>query len=685
MKRIAIGGGLILLALLGASCTGTGPADDLTPVTVMLDWVPNTNHSGLFVAEAEGYFEEAGLKVDIIQPGEVLAEQAVAGGAADYGISFQEQLTLARADEVPIVSIAAILQHNTSGFASLRPREVVSPSGWEGLQYGSFGSPFEEPTLRVLMECDEGDFSKLDIIDIGYADPLALLSEKKIDLAWIFTGWQGIQAILEGISLDVIMMDEWFDCVPDYYTPIIIASETTLSERPELTSAFLGAVSRGYDYAIKNPVEAADILLEAVPELDENLVRASQAWLSSRYQADAARWGEQSVDTWSAYADWMVQHGIIATPIDAEAAFTNDFLPPIDEVVGPYPPFIAIIEPRNEGVVPVAEPFIVFGSGAGLFENNIVVRAYDVNEKLLAEEVTILDTEEEGGPGTWQVEFTVQAEPGTTGRIIALSSSPEEGEPAVSADVPVTFGVSDEATPTESPPATATEPPVPTATAPEEQDGLEDHLWKLTRLDGSAPIENTMITAQFQNGQLTGSSGCNPYTGSYEKSGGSLSIGSIAVTELHCDQPNGVMEQERGYLTVLPSATSYRIENGALQLIDAAGRTLEYAAAVTGAIVLSDQDPLQEGSTVEIKLQDVSIADAAATTIGETIIHNPGQPPIPFSVTYNADIIDPRLSYGVQVRITNSEGKLMYINTTAYPVITQGHPSEITVTVDRVN
>lgn len=329
MKRMAIAGSVILLGLLGASCAGTGPAEDLTPVTVMLDWVPNTNHTGLFVAEAEGYFEEAGLKVDIVQPGEVLAEQVVASGAAEYGISFQEQVTLARVLEVPIVSIAAILQHNTSGFASLKHHQVVFPSDWEGLQYGSFGSPFEEPTLRVLMACDNGDFSELEIIDIGFSDPLALLDEEKIDLAWIFTGWQGVQANLEGIDLDVLMMEDWFDCVPDYYTPVIIASETTLSEQPELTSAFLTAVSRGYDYAIENPGEAADILLEAVPELDESLVLASQAWLASRYQADAARWGEQSADVWSAYADWMVGHGIIPNPIDADAAFTNDFLPPI--------------------------------------------------------------------------------------------------------------------------------------------------------------------------------------------------------------------------------------------------------------------------------------------------------------------------------------------------------------------
>src|SRR3990172_13262201 len=109
----------LLMAILLAGCS---PAVSTLPtaheVTLMLDWVPNTNHTGLFVAEHQGYFAQEGLRVRIVQPGEVFAEQAVAGGAADFGVSFQEQVTLARADGVPLVSIAAVLQHNTSAFAA---------------------------------------------------------------------------------------------------------------------------------------------------------------------------------------------------------------------------------------------------------------------------------------------------------------------------------------------------------------------------------------------------------------------------------------------------------------------------------------------------------------------------------------------------------------------------------------
>jgi ABC-type nitrate/sulfonate/bicarbonate transport system substrate-binding protein len=325
----------LTFALLVSACQG--PTEEVGPqeteviepvsVTLMLDWVPNTNHTGIFVAEAKGFFVEAGLDIEIIQPGEVFAEQAVAGGAADFGISFQEQVTLARADEIPIVSIAAIIQHNTSGFASRAELTVETPADWEGLRYGSYGNPFEEPTLRVLMECANGDFNALEIVDTGFADPLALLDEDQTDLAWIFYAWQGVQADLQAIDLDIIMMEDWFDCIPDYYTPVFIVHENTTRERPEVIRRFLLAISRGYEYAIDHPEEAATILLDAVPELDEELVRASQAWLSLRYKADAPRWGEQSFSVWDDYAKWMAQYNIIPAPIDAASAFTNDFLP----------------------------------------------------------------------------------------------------------------------------------------------------------------------------------------------------------------------------------------------------------------------------------------------------------------------------------------------------------------------
>ena len=326
MKRLPLIIVLLIIALITSAC-GSPADEELIPVTFMLDWVPNTNHTGIFVAEANGYFEEAGLAVEIIQPGEVYPEAAVASGTADFGISFQEMITLARVDDVPVVSIAAVLQHNTSGFASAADLNVSSPADFEGLRYGAWGSPFEDPTLEVLMNCAGGDFSQLEIVNTGWADPLALIAEGQIDMAWIFYGWQGFQAQQQGVDLNVVMMEDYFDCIPDYYTPCVIANEDTIANKPEVVKALMEALSRGYDFAIQNPGEAAELLLAAVPELDAELVKASQDWLSNYYQADAPRWGEQKESVWQDYTDWMVEHGILSASISVSDAFTNEFLP----------------------------------------------------------------------------------------------------------------------------------------------------------------------------------------------------------------------------------------------------------------------------------------------------------------------------------------------------------------------
>ena len=330
MKRLsgAVASVLIVVSatLLAVSCASQAPKG-LTPVKFMLDWVPNTNHTGIYVARAKGYFKDAGLDVQIIQPGEVYPEAAVAGGAADFGISFQENVTLARAEGAPIVSIAAVLQHNTSGFASLASKNVKTPADFTGLRYGAWGSPSEAPTLKALMEHSGADFGKLKLVTTGFSDPLALLQQGQIDLAWIYYGWQWFQAKEMGLDLDVVMMKDYFDVIPDYYTPVVITSEATIADRPELVKAVLRALSRGYMFSVQHPDEAADILLAAVPELDSTIVHESQDWLTDYYVAEAAQWGEQKESVWKDYADWLVRNGVLKTPIDPQKAFTNRFLP----------------------------------------------------------------------------------------------------------------------------------------------------------------------------------------------------------------------------------------------------------------------------------------------------------------------------------------------------------------------
>jgi ABC-type nitrate/sulfonate/bicarbonate transport system substrate-binding protein len=320
---------LLIVLMSAVGCQAMEPTATAPPkhVVAMLDWFPNTNHTGLYVALEKGWYSDQGLEVELIQPAEgSTLVQVVAAGQADFGISHQEEVSYARAEDVPILSIAAIIQHNTSGFASPQDRNITRPKDFEGKRYGSWGSPSERAVLDLLMSCDGGDVDEVEFIDIGWADYFTVI-QRDVDFAWIFYGWTGVEGELRGTPLDVVMLNDWSDCVPDYYTPVIITSEQAVAEEPDLVRSFLAATARGYEFAISNPAEAAEILLKHAPESNADLVRRSQEWLSPRYQADAPRWGEQKLEIWQGYADWMADRELLPRHIDAEQAFTNEFLP----------------------------------------------------------------------------------------------------------------------------------------------------------------------------------------------------------------------------------------------------------------------------------------------------------------------------------------------------------------------
>lgn len=315
-----------LLVLSLTACMSRQDPADLTHVRVILDYLPNTNHTGLYVAKARGYYEEEGLNVEIVQPSEGATATLIATGQGEFGISYQEDVTYARTaeDPLPIKAIATIVQHNTSGFASYRPKNITSPRDFEGKTYVSWGSEAEAAVIKAVMEAEGADFSTLNLV-IGADASLASL-QSNVDLIWIFYGWDGIRAEMQDFPLNYIELRQ-LDERLDYYTPVIIAAEQLLNENPELARKFLAATARGYADAIANPIAAADILAEAVPEYDAAFLRKSQEYLSTKYIDDAPRWGEMKAEVWDNYTEFMREAGLIKKDMPAEEAFTNEFLP----------------------------------------------------------------------------------------------------------------------------------------------------------------------------------------------------------------------------------------------------------------------------------------------------------------------------------------------------------------------
>ena len=314
--------------VLGA---GVALAEETKEITVCLDWTPNTNHTGLYAAQQLGYYEEAGLNVTIVQPPENGAALMCASGQAQFAVDAQDTIAAAFDMEEPlgVTTVAALIQHNTSGVVSRAGDGIVSPKGMEGKTYSTWESPIELAMIEYVMTQDGGDFSKVKLIPNDITDEPAALAAHQTDAVWIFYGWSGINAKLEGVDVDYWAFG---DLAPelDYYTPVLIANNDFLAEDPETAKAFLAATAKGYEYAVENPEEAAQMLIDgdstgSLAEAQE-LVVESQKWLAERYIDDAPAWGVIDPERWDAFYGWLYSNGLTGKDLTG-TGYSNDYLP----------------------------------------------------------------------------------------------------------------------------------------------------------------------------------------------------------------------------------------------------------------------------------------------------------------------------------------------------------------------
>lgn len=331
MKKKLLALGLILTMVMSMSaCSGKSQNDaekqKLRDVTVILDYVPNTNHTGIYAAKDLGYYEEAGLNVNIIEPTDGATATLIAAGKGDFGISYQEDVTyaLAAEDPLPIKAIATVIQHNTSGFAAYKGKNITSPKDFEGKTYSGWGSPGEEAVIHAVMEKSGADFKKLNMIT---TDSLSYdMLKEDIDIIWMFWAWDGIGAKRQGIDVNYMELRE-LDPRLDYYTPVIIANDSTLEKDPEMVKAFLAATTKGYEYAIANSDAAAEILHKYADSYDLEMLKESQAYLAGKYSEDSDTWGLMKDSVWNNYTDFMMENGLIKKKIAPSDCYTNEFLP----------------------------------------------------------------------------------------------------------------------------------------------------------------------------------------------------------------------------------------------------------------------------------------------------------------------------------------------------------------------
>ncbi|TCT44576.1 ABC-type nitrate/sulfonate/bicarbonate transport system substrate-binding protein [Martelella mediterranea] len=315
--------------------TLTGGAHAADNVTVALDWTPNTNHIGLYVAKAEGFYDKAGLDVDILPYSDTSSGTLVSNGIAGFGIAGPIAVITQRTAGADIKAVYAIVQHETGRLVFNADREdIQSPKDLDGKVFAGFGGIWNKIVRDMIInDGGDGDFETVTLGTSAYE----ALANGQVDFTLDIATWEGVNAALEGQEQRSFTYSDYG--VPGQQTTMIISSDAYLNDNPETARSFLAATLEGYRWAAENPDKAADILMEANPSVLTNaaLVHGSmEALVDGRYLiAEDGTIGTIDPKRFNALGAYLTEAGVLqdesgATISDAPdftPYFSNDYLP----------------------------------------------------------------------------------------------------------------------------------------------------------------------------------------------------------------------------------------------------------------------------------------------------------------------------------------------------------------------
>lgn len=302
----------------------------LNPVKIALDWTPNTNHTGFFIARQLGYYKEEGLDVHILDPSmdnyATTPAKKMELGQVDFAVAPSESaISLnTKPNKAEAIAVAALLQEDVSAIAVLASSDIHCPAELDGKSYASYGARYEDKIVQQMVRNDGGRGE----LYLNYPDKLGIwntLLENKADATWIFQNWEGVEAETQGIELRCFELGDYG--IPYGYSPVLLAMAPKIKARREEYKAFLKATKTGFLYARANPEAAARILSPFVTEQDReriDLIKAQQR--TNPYYGDAQNWGLMEQVKVARFADWLKAKNIESTLEDLKQIFTNELL-----------------------------------------------------------------------------------------------------------------------------------------------------------------------------------------------------------------------------------------------------------------------------------------------------------------------------------------------------------------------
>lgn len=304
------------LALAGLAGCGGGGAEPGAPkgAALVLDFVPNAVHSGIYAALANGYYEDEGVDLKVQPPGESTdAPKLLGAGKVDFAILDIHDLGIARERGIDLVGVAPIVQRPLAAVLARADGPVRRPREMDGHRVGVTGLPSDEAVVDSEVEADGGDPASVERVTIGF-NAVSSLAAGRVDAATGFWNAEAVALEQQGVPLRVFKVDEFG--APPYPELILTTSRQTLDDDPELVDAVVAATERGYGFAVKHPGDALDALLAANPELEMADQQAQmQALLPILKPAPF------DIPVLEAWAGWDLDHGLLERPLDVEQAF----------------------------------------------------------------------------------------------------------------------------------------------------------------------------------------------------------------------------------------------------------------------------------------------------------------------------------------------------------------------------
>jgi len=322
----------VLLALGLAACgekketTGDAATER---VDLVLDYLPNADHAGIYAAIETKEFKSAALDVKLRTPSDPSAPLKLLSSArVDLAISYEPELLLARAKGAKLVSIGALVQRPLTSIISLGGKNAIRrPAQLEGKKVGTAGIPYQDAYLETILQDAGADPDSVKPINVGFNLVPALLTKRADAVLGMFWNVEGIELARQDKKPVILRMDEIG--VPTYNELVIVAREADVRSRGPVLRRFMRALARGHEQLRKDPDTGIDALVKANPDLKASLQRAQvKATLPVFFPRDKTRpFGYQRRIDWQRYSQWMEENGVIEDAGVGQRAFTNEFLP----------------------------------------------------------------------------------------------------------------------------------------------------------------------------------------------------------------------------------------------------------------------------------------------------------------------------------------------------------------------